>query len=263
MERVPAFITVSAGIDRAIPLGWNNIAIIPGANGVTVTNSAGDSIIVYTPITFGSGADPAYNIFWDALTFNSITTDSQLIVDGDVKFSGSAFSGSSGTGIYIPFSSQNYRAVYASGNAVANGVSLRSAVIATKLLTPNGVALSDSNRAVVYLFAGVYDMGALNISLGEFVDVIGVGESKDIVITSTDSAGTIKIANANNYILKNLSINNTGSGGSITHNVSQVDNGIWKNLILYAPNTVNTIFAGNYSIINGLCPEILNGSIAG
>ena len=164
---------------------------------------------------------------------------------------------------YIPYEDTNYRLVQANGTVVENGTALLVAIAAAKLLTPNGSALSATNRAVVYLLVGTYNLDSSDIALGNYVDIIGIGDVKDITITSTNTTGTIQIANTNNYVLKNLTISNSGSGGSITHNASQTDNGIWENLILNAANTFDTTFTGDYSYITGVVSNILNGSITG
>ncbi len=164
---------------------------------------------------------------------------------------------------FIPFVSTNYVAVKATGIGTANGAALIAAVTAAQALTPNGAALSATNRAVVYLFAGIYDLGSSFFSLGQFVDIIVIGDSKDVVITSSNATGTIQIADNNDYAIKNCTINNTGSGGSITHNAGQTDNGIWDNLILGAKNTEGTTFSGNYYKLECNSDNILNGNILG
>ncbi len=171
----------------------------------------------------------------------------------------------------IPFVSNNYISVFADGTALENGTKLLAAVAAAKALTPNESVLGYYNRAVVLLLPGVYDLGYNFITLGgvsPFVDIVGLGDREDIVITSSNSVGTIHIDDDNDYILKNLSIFNQGisgssmtEGGSIVHNASATDTGRWYNLILGSYTTENTNFAGTYSYITGLVTDILNGTI--
>ncbi len=165
---------------------------------------------------------------------------------------------------FVPMVGPNYLFVDNSGTSLQSGTKLLAAIDAANAATPNGNPKSETNRFTILLLPGVYAMNTVMInSLGEFVDIVGIGAAKDIVITCSNSAGTIKIGNTNNYILKNLAIYNTSTGGSIIHNAGQTDNGIWDNLILTAKNTENTIFAGKYISITGTADMILNGSISG
>ena len=261
--RIPQFVTAIAGVNLPISQDWNNIAIIPGAGGsVTVTNTDGTFISISQPIVLGGTNDNSFDNIWGALTIMASVSNAQIVVNGNVALGGGG-TGASNLSGYIPFSDQNYTSVKANGNATANGTALMAAVAAAKLLTPNGVALSATNRAVVYIFDAAYNTGSSAIALGNFVDIIGIGDAKDIIITSSNATGTIQIANSNDYILKNLTINNTGGGGSITHNTGQTDSGKWESLILNAPNTIDTVFSGTYNYLTGAVDSILNGSISG
>ena len=63
--------------------------------------------------------------------------------------------------------------VGAYGNAVENGNSFKNAYTSAKALTPNGSALSSTNRAVLILGAGQYDLGGSAFTIdGEFVDIV-------------------------------------------------------------------------------------------
>jgi hypothetical protein len=168
------------------------------------------------------------------------------------------------TSNYIPFSGTNYNLTKTNNTtALNNGTNLLLDITNAKLKTPNGLPLSSSNRAVIYLWSGTYDLGSNIIMLDQYVDIQGVGDPREIIITSSNSSGTTFISNTNDYCLKNLSIKNTNSGGSIIHNTGQTDNGIWDNLILYNHNTENTTFNGTYKYIYGLSYNILNGNISG
>lgn len=161
---------------------------------------------------------------------------------------------------YLLKDSQNYEIVVATGTTIENGNELRTKLDLCYTKTPNGQPLSDSNRVVLYLMTGVYDLDTVGINIGEFVDIVGIGDAKNIIITSSDS-NTIKIQNANNYSLVNLTINNSNSNHSIGHNSSQTDNGKWLNLILNAKNKLGTSFNGEYINIKGNVNEILCGDI--
>lgn len=167
-------------------------------------------------------------------------------------------------GGYISLSGPNYLVVKNSGTAIDSGVNLLAAAAFGATATPNGSAKSASNRFSIILFPGIYDLNETDsLFLGKFIDIIGIGGTNDIVITSLDADGTIHIANDNDNVLENLTIKNDNDGNSITHADSITDVGIWNNLILYAPNKENTIFAGRYINIDGRIDGILNGSIHG
>ncbi len=280
-ERVPEFKTVSVGTPLLVE-AYNELAIIPGTAvgaSVTITNSAQQTLSISGPTVLGSKSGGWDN--WGPLTLTALVADAQIIINGDVLVTGSTGTGGGGGGAiwgmitgninnqtdlfatFIPYAGQNYRVVKASGDAVANGTALLAAFSAAQSLTPNGVALSNTNRAVVYLLAGTYNIGAFDLKLFEFVDVIGIGAAQDIVVTGV-ADGVFSAQATNNYVLKNLSITNTAAGGSISHAIPVgTDNGVWDNLILNSPNTESTIFAGTYNNITGTVDHIFNGDITG
>lgn len=164
----------------------------------------------------------------------------------------------------IPYSGSNYEVVKNNGTDEENGTKLIAALIKCYTKTPNGNALSNTNRSVVYLLAGVYNVQAVSLAVGQFVDIIGIGDSKSILITGSTANEVIKIANTNNYTLLNFSIENSGAGRSIGHNSGQTDNGNWLDIkILNGKTTENTIFAGYYYKVESLSSIILNGDISG
>ena len=168
-------------------------------------------------------------------------------------------------GGFIPNENANYVFVNASGTATDNGHALISALAAAKLLTPNGVALSTTNRAVIYLLVGNYDLGTNFLALDEFVDIVGIGAAKEIIVTSSNSTATVQIDNTNDYVLKNFTLISTG-GSTISHNASQTDHGLWEDMIITSgsyTNTENTIFNGTYRRCQFTGWYALNGSISG
>jgi len=63
--------------------------------------------------------------------------------------------------------------VGAHGSALENGNSFKDAYSSAKLITPNGLALSSTNRAVLILGAGRYDLNGSSFTIdGEFVDIV-------------------------------------------------------------------------------------------
>ena len=95
----------------------------------------------------------------------------------------------------------NYVRVDASSdNSVTNGTALRNAYTTAKALTPNGSALSSTNRAVVLIPPGVYNLGSTSLDLDTaYVDLIGESSNREHVkITSavtTASTGTLNVSN--------------------------------------------------------------------
>jgi len=62
------------------------------------------------------------------------------------------------------------------GTAAGNGAALIAAYARAKLMTPNGAALSATNRALVLVPPGVYDVGTTRLEIDtDFVDVEGFG----------------------------------------------------------------------------------------
>lgn len=161
---------------------------------------------------------------------------------------------------YVPYSGKNYEIVDNNGTAIENGDKLKIAAVACYSKLPNGSSLSTNNRAVIALLPGVYDLDSDTISISQFVDIVGIGNRNDIIITSTNANGTLSIANTNDYSLKSITIKNTGGGKSIYHAPTQTDNGKWYDI--FCSNTIeNTVFAGIYK--NSYLGESLNGSISG
>ncbi len=257
------------------PLGLGNGSdiydtLIISGNATLITNGDANA---------ASDAVPGYAI-WGAITGNPVDqadiqngtlqgtftpVNSAIVQDDTFKV---AFQKAQGqlntvTGNFIPYINSNYVLVNANGNAVANGTALLAALALAKTLTPNGATLSASNRAVVYLLAGSYDLGSGSLAIGQFIDLKTLAYAKDVIITSSNATGTIQVANLNDYILDNLTINNTNSGGSIVHNAAQTDNGTWSNLTLNANTFEGTTFAGTYKSITGTVDNILNGNISG
>lgn len=80
----------------------------------------------------------------------------------------------------------------AEGTPTQNGTALVNAYAAAKLLTPNGAALSATNRATIVLHPGVYSHSGLTLD-SAFVDIVGLGGSSCVTIINTS---TLDINNA-------------------------------------------------------------------
>jgi hypothetical protein len=170
-------------------------------------------------------------------------------------------------GGYVPLLEESYLIVTLTDDAQGNGENLRDAIEYALAAEPYGNPLSVSNRFTVILFPGIYGLGNTGIkglnALSGYVDIIGLGNKKDIIITSNDTDGTIEAEDGADYVLKNISIKNVSvSGISIFHQSAATDNGTWIDLFLDGDNTEDTEFAGWYEGIESTS-AVLNGSISG
>lgn len=160
----------------------------------------------------------------------------------------------------IPYSGTNYEVVRNNGTALENGTKLGAIMGSSYTKTPNGQPLSSTNRAVIYLLAGKYDLGSSFISIGAYVDIVSLANPQDVIITSSNADHTILVINPNDYYISGFTVNNTGSGKSIGHATSVTDYGNWDNLIINAQTSVND-WQGKYSNLKCLSAGVLMGSI--
>jgi len=104
--------------------------------------------------------------------------------------------------------------IFPSDSATDNGVALLAALVEAKALTPNGAALSATNRASLMLFPGRYALATdTEIALDtQFVDLVGVGDRTLAVIQGmfvTGGLGTIR-QSADNIHISNVTLRATG-----------------------------------------------------
>lgn len=146
-------------------LSTNNLSELTATASVARTNlelGANDTV------EFGALIPPAGTTAEiDAVT---TATAGQVMIDTDrrrqVRFTGL----SSYVDLYSTTSTVE---VGAYGSAVENGNSFKNAYTSAKALTPNGSALSSTNRAVLILGAGRYDLDGSTFTIdGEFVDIV-------------------------------------------------------------------------------------------
>jgi hypothetical protein len=114
----------------------------------------------------------------------------------------------------LALSTSTYVIVPVSSSATTNGTALRNAYAAAKLLTPNSLPLSATNRATVLIPPGRYDLATTPLTMDtEFVDLVGLSEEpKHVFITSQvilSDSGTI-VQTADNVVIRNVSIDRTG-----------------------------------------------------
>lgn len=107
-------------------------------------------------------------------------------------------------------------------NDATNGANLLGAYATAKVLTPNGAPLGASNRAVVIVPPGRYDLGTVALMLDtEFVDLIGLSSARDdqYVFGASNGIGTgVLMQSANNVRIENLFVVCTRASGSMVHN---------------------------------------------
>ena len=113
----------------------------------------------------------------------------------------------------------NYITVKVTDNPIVNGNNLLSAYIEAKTKTPNGSALSTSNRLGIILPPAIYDLGTQSLTLDtEYIDIIGSTNDKskhyiksNITVGSrgviTQTANDVKIINLTVKILGGALIN--------------------------------------------------------
>ncbi|MCL2640347.1 MAG: hypothetical protein FWD53_05840 [Phycisphaerales bacterium] len=81
--------------------------------------------------------------------------------------------------------SQSMIKVTATGSPTENGTALLAAYLAAAALAPYGNNRSASNRAVILLSPGIYDLGTGSLAMNaEYVDLVGSGAPEDTIITS-------------------------------------------------------------------------------
>jgi hypothetical protein len=98
-----------------------------------------------------------------------------------------------------------------------NAQNLVAAYLKAKLLMPNGQALSATNRAVLFVPPGQYDLGGGQLLLNsEYVDVIGMsGKREDQHIVGTADIQGVVRQTANNVGIENLYVSCTRDTGSL------------------------------------------------
>ena len=85
----------------------------------------------------------------------------------------------------VPTSSVCHVTAQPGAGPAASGTALINAMAAAKLLTPNGAPISPSNRAVLFVPPGRYDLGSDGISTIPGLDIIGsTGDPRHVLITS-------------------------------------------------------------------------------
>ncbi len=124
----------------------------------------------------------------------AITTDTITLRIGDGVTAG-------GTILTVGLDSTSTISLSSLGTPAQNGVALVAAYTLAAALTPNNSAKTTTNRARLALFPGVYTLQA-QLSLENFVDIIGFGHQPTIETKDTDTAHVRW--SAKDVVLKNL-----------------------------------------------------------
>ena len=120
--------------------------------------------------------------------------------------------------------SANYVTVKVTDNAIVNGNNLLATYALAKTVSPNGAALSTSNRLAVILPAAKYDLGTQSLILDtQYVDIVGStsDRSKHYITSNVGVAdrGTVQ-QTANDVKLFNLTIEKSNTTYSPTYDSS-------------------------------------------
>lgn len=167
---------------------------------------------------------------------------------------------------------ENYFPVMATGTPTQNASALFDQYNLAVSSTPNGAAKSVTNRAVVVLSPGIYNLGVTSFLLGaEFVDLVGLtGNPSDVVITGGfggTNGGTISKTSDDN-VISGITVELVGApdddrAAIYTPDAANFANEVWKNIILTGtgnPTNVKGIFDGTYE--NVTSSSSLFGSLA-
>ena len=104
-------------------------------------------------------------------------------------------------------------------NATTNGTNLLAAYAEAKALTPHGAALSATNRAVVIVPPGSYDLGTGQLTLdAEFVDLVGLTTNRDsqYIFGTSNGVGTGVLGQtADDVRIENLAVECTRASGGV------------------------------------------------
>ena len=146
--------------------------------------------------------------------------------------------------------SANYVTVKVTDDAITNGNNLLAAYDLAKTVTPNGAALSTSNRLAVILPSAKYDLGTQSLILDtQYIDIVGStsDRSKHYIISNVGapSRGTVQ-QTANNVKLYNLTIENSNTTYSPTSS-STDPAAYFPNTNLNLTYVENVLFTSNIS----------------
>nr|ACS83704.1 hypothetical protein WISOIL_0015 [uncultured bacterium AOCefta2] len=110
-----------------------------------------------------------------------------------------------------------YVATQVTTSAVTNGANLLAAYAIARVLTPNGQSLSATNRSVVLVAPGRYDLTTGQLTLNtDFVDLVGLSTAREdqYIFSATNGTNTgVLRQTANDVRIENLLVQSTRSSG--------------------------------------------------
>lgn len=255
-QLIPGFQTANGDIASASYLnGWwssagmtvsSAVAIVGNVTGVSGTVGASNwqEVLLGTNLTAASSSSGTWSISAPAFaassdvtagTSNSLTITPLALANGANLASGYVRLDSNA---YVPianlppYTAENFIMVEVaqSGSAAAtsNGQTLLNTYATAIAKTPNGSAISTTNRVQVILPPAVYDLGGQTLTLStSFVDIVGLSgvQSTDCAIiqsaVTSSSAGVVSFTSATPTVqLRNLILKNTGTTSANTSNSS-------------------------------------------
>ncbi len=153
-------------------------------------------------------------------TSNIVILDNETSANGkDIADNTTAIATKAATADVLPRVGEAHVLVTVTSSATTNGTNLLAAYAQAKALTPHGEALDWSNRAVVIVPPGKYDMGANQLTLDtNFVDLIGLTTARDtqyIYGTSNGPGTGVLRQTAGDIRIENLLIQCNPSSGSL------------------------------------------------
>ncbi|MBP7638449.1 MAG: hypothetical protein KBA18_11280 [Kiritimatiellae bacterium] len=114
----------------------------------------------------------------------------------------------------LPRTSEAYVVVEAASDAATNGTKLLEAYAAAKALTPFGAALSATNRAVVLVPPGKYNLGGTPLTIDtDYVDLVGVSTARDDQYIYR--ADNVLVQTASDVRIENLLVYYSSTTGSV------------------------------------------------
>jgi hypothetical protein len=100
---------------------------------------------------------------------------------------------------------ENYVVVYAGDDLTKNATELKNAYTLAQTLTPNGNAISATNRVTVVCYPGYYDFSSKEFEVTEdFIDIVSITGNCDVRLQSSDGTLGISVTAPNDVFIKGI-----------------------------------------------------------
>jgi len=191
-ESLHGFVTIDVAPGSEIDLG-DSCIVLPDS--VLFISSPGASITSdYAAGTLIDNNIQIYSkLYGDFIISNTNGNDKRIVLinaSSDVKVIS-----------YTPIAGTNYINVYGTGTPAANAAELQAVYDLAQTLTPNGAALSTSNRIKIVVSPGTYTFTTPFVVDAEFIDIVSLTGDADVMLDGIN-------VTANDVYLKGL---NTGA----------------------------------------------------